>query len=278
MIERMSTPGRRSRDSGACMRYLRGFLAATAMHLRLYTSHPLRLSQVLLSPLQVGLTLVIVLKLGSHRPDLSLAVVGASMVGIWTALMGTATFTVLRERFYYGTFILVAGTPCPLPIIMAGFLTGEMIISLPAILVGFFLAVSLAGSGTLLIAPLSFVISLLIGGVGLITICLVISSFMILRASMTRWYNALEYPTWILGGFLFPIPILPAWVQPLCYAFSPYWVARALQRSIAGAPPAALLPVWGIMLGLALLQIILAGWLFDLVERRTRQTGELATE
>jgi hypothetical protein len=38
-----------------------------------------------------------------------------------------------------------------------------------------------------------------------------------------QWQNAMEFPVYILAGFLFPIALLPDWTGPISYALPPYW-------------------------------------------------------
>ena len=49
-----------------------------------------------------------------------------------------------------------------------------------------------------------------------------------------QWQNAMEYPVYILAGFLFPILLLPGWTTPLSYLLPPYWAAVAFHDTSTG--------------------------------------------
>jgi ABC-2 type transport system permease protein len=49
--------------------------------------------------------------------------------------------------------------------------------------------------------------------------------------------SALEYPIWLVCGFLVPVSILPAWVRPISWALGPTWGMRAIREAAYGGAP-----------------------------------------
>jgi ABC-2 type transport system permease protein len=59
--------------------------------------------------------------------------------------------------------------------------------------------------------------------------------------------SALEFPVWLLCGFLVAVDDLPAWVQPVSWMLAPTWGMAAIHASALGRNPLGDL---GICLGL----------------------------
>ena len=55
----------------------------------------------------------------------------------------------------------------------------------------------------------------------------------------TAWAmgNLLEYPGWLLCGFLVPLTLFPGWVTWIAYALPPTWGMAAIRASAAGQSP-----------------------------------------
>jgi len=100
---------------------------------------------------------------------------------------------------------------------------------------------------------------------------------MAVNLSLTGWVNALEYPMYILGGFLFPILMLPDWTNPISYMLAPYWAARVLHAtSRGGATLPEILLSWGMMLLLAGIYMVISYRLFRIVLHRARVDATLS--
>ena len=57
----------------------------------------------------------------------------------------------------------------------------------------------------------------------------------------TAWAlgNLLEYPVWLVAGFLVPITLLPDWVQPISWVLAPTWGVDAIREAASGGAPGA---------------------------------------
>ncbi len=49
--------------------------------------------------------------------------------------------------------------------------------------------------------------------------------------------NVLEYPGWILCGFLVPLTLLPAWARPVSDVLAPTWGIEAMRAAAGGQSP-----------------------------------------
>jgi ABC-2 type transport system permease protein len=55
----------------------------------------------------------------------------------------------------------------------------------------------------------------------------------------TAWAlgNMLEYPVWLVCGFLVPLSLFPEWVRPISWALAPTWGMNAIRESALGGSP-----------------------------------------
>ena len=49
--------------------------------------------------------------------------------------------------------------------------------------------------------------------------------------------NMLEYPVWLISGFLVPLTLFPAWVRPISWALAPTWGISAIREAALGGSP-----------------------------------------
>ncbi|MFO0583593.1 MAG: ABC transporter permease [Anaeromyxobacter sp.] len=76
------------------------------------------------------------------------------------------------------------------------------------------------------------------------------------------------------AGVFYPVSTLPPWMQAVSWLLPPSYVFETLRAVLGGAPVA-----WGalaIAAALAVLDVVLAGWLFVAVHRHAVRTGLLA--
>jgi ABC-2 type transport system permease protein len=68
----------------------------------------------------------------------------------------------------------------------------------------------------------------------------------------------MEYPVWLVCGFLVPLSILPGFVRPISWALAPTWGIRAIrQAALGGSPLPELAICFGLGLGYATVGILL---------------------
>jgi ABC-2 type transport system permease protein len=91
-----------------------------------------------------------------------------------------------------------------------------------------------------------------------------------------QWQNAMEYPVYILAGFLFPVLLLPGWTTPISYLLPPYWAAIALHgTSTANAPIEQTLFAWAMMIVFSIIDLFIASRLFKFMLYKARVDATL---
>ena len=108
------------------------------------------------------------------------------------------------------------------------------------------------------------------------------ASIFIVNPEVQRWQNGLEFPVYILAGFLFPIALLPGWTTPLSYLLAPYWAAQALQSTSGASETAFTVPELGLSLGMmalfSVLYVAVSGRLFRVMLRKARVDATLGMQ
>jgi ABC-2 type transport system permease protein len=217
--------------------------------------------------------------LRDHGGDYGIfVVVGSGLTGLWSSLLFISGNSITHER-WTGTLETLVGVPTPMGVIVLGKNLANVLQSLGSMVVSYLLASILFGYALTVAQPLLFAISLLLTVVAFVTFGLVIAPIFIMNPDVQRWQNGLEFPVYILAGFLFPIALLPGWTTPISYLLSPYWAARALHlTSSGGGTSSELLLSWGLLLAFSLAYVVVSRVLFRVMLRKARIEATLGME
>jgi ABC-2 type transport system permease protein len=203
-------------------------------------------------------------------------VVGTGMTGLWTSLLFRGTFNINAER-YMGTLEGIVASPTSLGTVVVGKTLASVALSLLSMIFSYSVASIMFRFPLSIAQPGVFIASLLVTVLAFISFGLLISPLMAVNLSLTGWVNALEYPMYILGGFLFPILMLPGWANPFSYVLAPYWAARVLHAASNGsATPSEIVLCWSMMLLLGAIYMAASYRLFRIVLRKARVDATLS--
>ncbi len=209
---------------------------------------------------------------GAGGETLVFASIGAAVMGIWSATATTAGAAMQRER-WHGTLELLVCAPAhfafvllPITIAMSTIGLYSMIATLAWGRIAFGIEVPLEH-------PFAFAVALVVtvASIGALGFLLAVS-FVRYR---TAWAlgNMLEYPVWLVSGFLVPLSLFPGWVRPISWVLAPTWGVDAIREAAMGGAP------WGsialcVVLGAA---YVTAGALvLERALRAARRDGSLA--
>jgi ABC-2 type transport system permease protein len=204
-------------------------------------------------------------------------VVGSAMTGLWSGTLFFSSFNIEFER-WTGNLENIVGSPTHLATVIVGKTLANTTMSLSSMILGYGLATLIFGFGLAIAYPVVFAVSLILTVVALISLGLVIAPLMSTNPGATVWANALEFPVYILGGFLFPVLLLPAWTTPLSYILAPYWAARALHIASSGGPIADILISWLLLIVFSVAYWFISAWLFRVLLRRAREEATLGLQ
>jgi ABC-2 type transport system permease protein len=257
--------------------YLRPILSAVEMTLRQNVIDGFIIFTVLIQPLLIAMLALWMLREKAADQAIFI-VVGSGLTGLWSSLLFISGNSITRER-WSGTLEMLVAQPTPLPVVIFGKNLAHVSQSLGSMIIAYGLSSFIFGYSLVIEQPLHFVISLGLAVVAFVCFGLIIAPIFIMNPAVQGWQNALEFPMYILSGFLFTIALLPDWTTPLSYLLAPYWAARALHGSSSGG--AALSEIyfsWGMMLLFSSIYLILSSYLFRKMLYKTRVDATLGFE
>ncbi len=247
------------------------------LHLKQIAVNSFFIFSVVMQPLIVAVLAIYMLR-DTESFQAIYVIVGSAMTGLWVGTLFFSSFNIESER-RAGTLEEIIGSPTHLATVIIGKTLANMMMSLSSMLFSYPLAAFLFGYQLTIAHPFLFAVSLLLTVLALISLGLVIAPFMSVNVGANVWINALEMPMYILGGFLFPIALLPAWTTPISYVLSPYWAARALHATSSGGVPLNdVLVSWGLLVGFSVIYWFISAQLFRVLLRRAREEATLGLQ
>jgi ABC-2 type transport system permease protein len=182
---------------------------------------------------------------GDDPKPLLYASLGAAVMGIWGTTSTSAGASLARER-WHGTLELLVAAPAsfalvllPTTIAMASIGIYSMAATLAWGWLVFGIELTIASPVAFVLAIPATVVS--IGALGF----LLAVAFVRFRQAWALG-NMLEYPVWLISGFLVPLTLFPGWVRPISWVLAPTWGIEAIRDASLGGSP------WG-PIGLSLL-------------------------
>lgn len=232
---------------------------------------------VVVQPLLIALLGLWMLQ-GKGQEYALFVVVGSGMTGLWSSLLFISGNSINIER-WSGTLETLVGVPTPLEVIVFGKNLANVGQSLISMVFSYLLAAWLFGYRLELAQPILFVISLLLAVVAFISFGLIIAPIFVMNPAVQHWQNAMEFPIYILSGFLFPIALLPGWTTPFSYLLPPYWAARALHGTSSGSAGLnEVLFAWSMLVLFSLIDLFVASRLFQVMLVKARSDATLDME
>jgi ABC-2 type transport system permease protein len=187
-------------------------------------------------PLFFATVAMLVYRLSDDRNALIYAALGASVMGVWSAMATTATGALQRERSN-GMLELVACAPAPIALAVIPATVALATVGLYSFVTTLVWARVVFGVAITVANLPAFALSLVV-----MIVALGLLGFLLSLAAVryrTAWAlgNLLEYPGWLICGFIIPLVVLPDWLRPLSYAMAPTWGMQAIRKSAAGEWP-----------------------------------------
>ena len=205
-------------------------------------------------------------------------VVGSGLTGLWSSLLFVSGNSINVER-WSGTLETLVGVPTSLEVIILGKNLANVGQSLVSMTASYILVALLFGFTLRVEEPTFFFISLLLAVISFISFGLIIAPIFVMNPSVQSFQNAMEFPVYILCGFLFPIALLPVWTTPISYLLPPYWAARALHGTSTGGESLEQVALyWGLMILFSGIYIFISSRLFKLMLVKARQDATLDME
>jgi ABC-2 type transport system permease protein len=259
------------------VKYWRTILVVAEMNIRQQMTDGFILFTVLFQPIIIALLGLWMLK--DKGADAAMfVVVGSGLTGLWSSLLFISGGSINSER-WSGTLESLVAIPTPFEVIVFGKNLANVVQSLLSMALGYLVAVFAFGYSLEIQQPFLFVISVILAVIAFISFGLIIAPVFVMNPNVRAWQNAMEFPVYVLGGFLFPIALLPGWTTPISYLLPPYWAAVALHgTSTGGASFNQTFFAWGMMLMFSLIDLLIASRLFKVMLYKARADATLGME
>ena len=214
---------------------------------------------------------------GNAMPNLVYAVIGGGIMGMWSGIVFTSTYDIVGDR-RYGTLELIVGSPTSLA-------TVEAIRTLTNVLTGLF-SLGLAFIAALAIFGYSLTdinfwgagISLFLLLIAMWCIGVFLANFLVWSRVSGSLVDYLEMPIAVLCGFMYPMRVLPDWLQMVAGIVPIRWALEAMNESLLGNHDLGFLAGrWAMSIAISLIFFLITRWLQVKVHNRIRVSGELSS-
>ena len=236
-------------------------------------------------PLSIALILVVMFSVvsGGRRPEyLAFLIVGSAFWNlVWGSIAGLVT-AMLEDRERYRTLKYLYVTPIPFVAMLAGRSTARLAATGTGALITLGVGVLFLGVE---IDPLGvrwamLALSMVVGLVAISSLGLVMAGVVLqLRQESWSYPEAVVGALYLLSGAVFPIDVLPGWLQPVSLGLPVTWWLEGVRRALLGEGAPGLMtqiPDSTVLLALIASSVVLsaAAWLaFGALERRARDRG-----
>jgi ABC-2 type transport system permease protein len=209
---------------------------------------------------------------GRDPESLLFASLGAAVMGVWTATSVPASAALQRQR-WHGTLELLAAAPAHFALVLLPMTIATATIGVYCMAGTLLWGRFVFGIGLTVEDPVVFAaaIAATVVSIGLLGFLLAV----LFVRYRTAWAMgaALEYPVWLVCGFLVPISLLPDWVRPISWVLAPTWGMNAVRESALGGSP---LPDIAMCVALGAGYTLAGVLLLDMVLRAARARATLA--
>lgn len=209
---------------------------------------------------------------GGGEETLLYASLGASVMGIWSVTSTSAGAAMQRER-WHGTLEVLVASPAPFALVL-------LPVTIAMTTIGLYCMVATLLWGRLLFGielrvehPLLFALSIPVAIVSIGTLGFLLAVAFVRYRFAWALGNVLEYPVWLVCGFLVPLTLLPEWVRPFSWVLAPTWGMRAIRESALGGSP---LPDIAICVALAGAYTLVGVLVLDSALRAARARASLS--
>jgi ABC-2 type transport system permease protein len=223
-------------------------------------------------PLMFATSALLVYRVENDPAAMVYAGLGAAVMGIWTAMMVPACTLLSRER-WTGTLELVVAAPTPFAMILLPSTLASATLGLYSVVATMLWGWLVFGIQLTIASWPLFVLSLLMACVTIAMLGFLLSVTAIRYRTSWALGAALEYPGWLLCGFLIPLGLLPGALQPLSWVLAPTWAMAAIREAASGGSPGGDLAV---CLALGIAYAALAAYLSRRLLDSARQHATLA--
>ncbi|WNS45982.1 ABC transporter permease [Paenibacillus sp. MMS20-IR301] len=253
----------------------RSYLHTIKVHMKLSLARPMFQFIIFLSPFLFSTIAILIYGKSSSAQIFQYVVLGSGFITLWSSIVFSSASDVNREK-YYGTLELLFTAPVPFGLTLAGKITANTLWGLLSMLISYVYLAVFYRVPMVIGHPLHFILAYLFVLCSLSVFSFFLAILFTLSRQAYALMNMLEYPVYLLCGFMFPVTLLPDWIKPVSWMLPPTWAIELLRMiSRTSAAQGELILAWGVLLLLTVIYLIISLVCYRLVEKRARIHGNL---
>lgn len=235
------------------------------------------LVSITVAPLIFATVGLILIQGGANTSLASAAILGSGIAGMWGTTLFGAGDSLGRER-RTGTLEYIMVVPAELVDIVIGKSLAYALVGLLVMSEVLVAAVFLFGLPVGIPNPLEFLIAFLSTIISFSILGLFLGSFFVLTREASAISNTLEGFVFAVCGIMYPVSVLPSWVQVISYSIPATWGMVSLRFSLTGGLYSTdFLMSVAFLWSVSLAYFLAAQILFKIVEYRVRIKGDMSS-
>ncbi len=187
-------------------------------------------------PMFFATTVLLMYQQGGDESALIGAAVGASVLGVWSAVATTASTSLQQER-RLGTLELLVAAPTPFSLLIVPMTMAMATIGLYSLVATLLWGRFAFGIPISLDHPVVFALASVVTAIGVSLMGFLLAVSAVRYRGAWALGTAFELPVWLICGFLIPIASLPEWVRPISWVLPPTWGVAAIKDAAFGGSP-----------------------------------------
>jgi ABC-2 type transport system permease protein len=168
--------------------------------------------------------------------SLVFASLGAAVMGVWTATSVPSASALQRAR-WHGTLELQVAAPVHFAFVLLPLTIATSTIGLYCMTATLLWGRFLFGIDLPVEHPGLFVLSIPATIVSIGTLGFLLAAVVVRYRTAWTIGATLEYPVWLVCGFLVPLSLFPGWVRPISWLLAPTWGINSIRESALGGAP-----------------------------------------
>ncbi len=201
--------------------------------------------------------------------------VGIVLLVIWTAAVFRVGFA-LRTEAVLGTLDLNMLSRSPLALITLGKAAAVTLSFVPNAVVALLVVLAVTGEPVAVAMLPAFVVAMTLALAALLSVAFIFVPTTFMVGSRAGSFNAITPFGAVLSGFVYPLDVLPGWLELAARALPTSWAMETVRWAIFGGHSAADFAThWAVAAALTALYVAAAVWLFGVAETRIRRTGSV---
>lgn len=254
---------------------VKSLLHTILVHMKLSIARPMFKFIIWVSPLMFSTITIFIY--GSESPEtlFHYVVLGSGFMALWSSIVFSSASDVNRER-YYGTLEMIFIAPVPFAVTLIGKIVANMLWGLLSMILAFVYLKVVFQLDLVFYHPWLFVVSVIFVLLALSVFSFFLALIFTLSRQAEALMNFIEYPIYLICGFLFPISYLPDWLQWISYILPPTWAIQLLRDvTVETLSLSSVMISYSVIAILTLMYILIDVYCYRLMDKKARMSGKL---